>query len=139
MTLKNTGSFEKWINLEYRKLNQNLVARPPFLSDLLKMDRPAAQTRGGEEYVFDLRALKELAKRIPDHYHSNLRLPIFFYSSVNVADSCYLADETAVEVLKHTNDLNQLYRFREGKLWISKPLAFELANKYPTLIQFVMQ
>jgi uncharacterized protein (UPF0216 family) len=138
MPLKSSGSLEKWINIEYRNMNKNLVARQIVLSELLQEDAPAVETRDGEEYKFDAKALKNLADKLPKEILAKLKVPIFFYFTVQVGDSCYLTDDTAFEALKITSDLNPMYRFREGKLWVSKPIAYEIQNKYPTLVQFVM-
>jgi uncharacterized protein (UPF0216 family) len=138
MTLKSSGSLEKWISLETRAMNKNIVARQQPLSQLMEMESPFAETRGGDEHRFDRSSLENLASNLPDEIIEKLKIPIFFYFSVKVSDSCYLTDENAFLALKATNDLNPMYRFREGKLWISKPIAFEIHNKYPTLVQFVV-
>jgi uncharacterized protein (UPF0216 family) len=124
--------------MEYRKLNQNTVANPIRLEELLKMPKPAAVTRGGEEYLFDTDTLHRFSEKVPTDLYKRLRLPIIFFTDTRIADSCYLADKHAFEALTKSGDLNPLYRLRDGKLWLSKPLAFDLANKYPTLVQFVV-
>lgn len=137
MTLNREGSLKKWISIEYRKLNQNLVAHPLTLTELLKMDRPTALTKNDEEYLFDIDALKRLSGSLPDDVSKRLKLPMFFFKDARINDSCYIIDEVAVDALKRTNDINERYRFREKKLWISLPLAFDIQKKYLTLIQFV--
>ena len=138
MPLKQPGSFEKWINLEYRNINKNMVARRLYIYDVIKMEIPKAETKAGEEYLFDKKALKALWKKLNKNLKEELKIPIIFFSDIRVSDSCYLTDESAVEALKHTKDLNPMYRIREGKLWLSKPIAMDIANKYPTLFQFVV-
>jgi uncharacterized protein (UPF0216 family) len=138
MPIKESGTMEKWINLEFRKLNQSLVRPQPTLFELLSMEVPKAESRDGGEYTFDRDALKRFAEAVPENYHKRLKLPIFFFKDTKVIDSCYLIDNTAVEVLKITGDLNDMYRFREKKLWLGRPLAYEIGNKYPTLVQFVV-
>jgi len=138
MPLKDTGTMEKWISLEFRRINQSLVRYQRVLFELLEMDVPALETKEGKEYLFDKKTLTDFARAVPVNYHKKLKLPIFFFKDTKVIDSCYLIDEMAVEVLKVTGDLNQMYRFRDKKLWLGRPLAYEIANKYPTLTQFVV-
>lgn len=138
MSFKEPRVMEKWLSLEYRKLNKNLVAKQVVLSELLKAESPVAKTRDGEDHNFDKSSLAQLAQRVPEKYHDKLKLPIFIFKDSRVPDSCYLIDDIAVEVLKLTGDINKLYQFRENKLWMGRPIAYEIANRYPTLIQFIM-
>jgi uncharacterized protein (UPF0216 family) len=138
MPLKETGSLEKWISLEFRKLNASLVRRQPTLFELLEMEHPKAETHDGEEYTFDKKTLKELSQALPEKFHGKLKLPIFFFNDTRVPDSCYIIDDIAAEALTAIGELNPLYRFRKKKLWIGKPIAYEIGNKYPTLTQFVL-
>ena len=138
MLLKNERALERWLKFEYQNLNKNLVTQQVRIAELLKMDSPKALTRDGEEYQFDTITLQKFGKNIPKQYHSQLKLPIYFYRDLRVKDSCYITDNIAVSALKHTNDLDPMYRFHEDKLWLSRPIAREIANKYPTLFQFVI-
>jgi len=138
MAFKEPKGIEKWIGLEYRKLNQGLVARQVVLTDLLAEAEPSAKTRAGEDYRFDKSSLEKLASLLPDNIQKRLKLPIFFFKDSRVLDSCYLIDDTAAEAFKLTGDINELYRFRDKKMWMGRPIAYEISNKYPTLIQFVV-
>ena len=138
MPLNEPRVMEKWISLEFRKLNQSLVKLQPTLFELLAMEHPVAETRDGGEYAFDKKALNDFARAVPEKFYRKLKLPIFFFKDTRVSDSCYIIDNIAAEVLMANGALNKLYRFREKKLWIGRPLAYEIGNKYPTLVQFVV-
>jgi uncharacterized protein (UPF0216 family) len=102
------------------------------------MEEPKTFTKTGEEYLFDFNALQKLSQMIPLVYNNQLKLPIYFYKDLRIKDSCFLVDEVAAKVLKYTNDLDAMYGFLNGKLWVSKPIAYDMVLKYPTLIQFVI-
>jgi uncharacterized protein (UPF0216 family) len=138
MGFKEPRVMEKWIGHEYRNMNKSLVARQVVLSELLKKESPVARTRDGEDHYFDKISLEKLASVVPEKYHDRLKLPIFFFKNSKVPDSCYMIDDIAVDALKGSGDLNEMYRFREKKLWVGRPIAYEIANKYSTLIQFVV-
>jgi uncharacterized protein (UPF0216 family) len=137
MPLKTDSSIEKWLSIEYRNINKNLVKKQIVLNELLDMEEPGCDTKADEVYIFNKSSLQAFALAIPEKYHRRLKLPIFFFKNSRVPDSCYMIDPVAVEALQETGDLNKLYRFRENKLWLALPLAYEIANKYPSLIQFI--
>ena len=138
MLLGNERAFEKWLKSEYHNLNKDLVTKKASLADLLKMDEPHTLTRAGNEYQFDIDALKKLGAAIPKLYHRRLELPISFYRDTRVSDSCIIAEKIVAAALQASNDLDPLYNFSKDKLWLSRPLATEIYNKYPTLFQFVV-
>lgn len=138
MILDNERALKKWLKFEFQNLNKNIVTRQVSIAELLKMEDPKTATRGGEEYHFDAKALQKFSSKIPKLYHSDLRLPIYFYKDLRVKDSCFLTDHIAVKVLHHTQDLDPMYDFTDDKLWLSRPIAHDIANKYPTLFQFVV-
>ena len=129
----------RWMQLELARVNRGLVADRKRLSDLLTEDRPAAVTRDGVEYRFDKERLAEFASGIPESLQRRLRMPVLFYCTADVPDSCMLTDEAAVEALQVKNEISTLRSFEDGKLWISKPIAFAILRRYPTLFQMVMR
>jgi len=138
MLLNNERALKKWLKFEYQNMNKNLVTQQIAIADLLKMDTPKALTRTGEEYRFDAPTLKRFGKTVPQIYHQQLKLPIYFYRDLRVRDSCFITDEIAVKVLKHTNDLDNMYSFQDDRLWLSRPLAHDIVKKYPTMFQFIV-
>ncbi len=138
MLLNNERAFEKWLKFEYHNINKNLVIQKVSIADLLEMENPKVLTKEGEEYTFNIASLQKLGKAIPAYYHRQLKLPITFYKDLRVKDSCFITDDIAIKALQQSNDLDQLYRPKDDKVWLSRPLAHEIANKYPTLVQFVI-
>lgn len=138
MLLDHERSLEKWLKFEYHALNKNLVTQKVVFSELLKIDSPKAYTKAGDEYKFNLDSLNKFSKAVPLQYHRKLRLPIYFYRDLRVKDSCFLSDDLIVKVLKHTKDLDSMYKLQDDNIWLSLPLAHEIANNYPTLFQFVV-
>lgn len=129
---------EKWLKFEFQNLNKNLVKKQILLADLLRMDVPKTVTRDGEKYFFDITSLERFSKAIPAIYQRKLLLPILFYKDLRVKDSCFLSDDIAIKALQKTNDLDPLYQTSENKFWMSRPIAHDIARKYPTLFQFVI-
>lgn len=138
MLLNNDGVMEKWLKMEFQNINKNIVKTQVTIAELLKMEVPKTNTRSGEDYLFDIEALSDFSSMVPILYHRRLRLPIYFYKDLRVKDSCFLTDEVAGLALQKTKDLDAVYTFKDGKLWLSRPLAWEISRKYPTLFQFVV-
>ena len=138
MILDSERALERWLKFEFHNLNKNIVTQQVSIAELLKMEIPKTSTRTGEDYQFDTTSLQKLGSAIPKIFHSDLKLPIYFYKDLRVKDSCFITDQTAVKVLHHTNDLDPMYGFRDDKLWLSRPIAHDIANRYPTLFQFVI-
>lgn len=57
---------------------------------------------------------------------------------MDVRDSCYLTDEIAVKALQALGDLGEGRRLTNGRLWVARAIAYAIARKYPTAIQFAM-
>ncbi|MDN7025331.1 DUF61 family protein [Methanoculleus sp. FWC-SCC1] len=129
----------RWMRLEIGKINAGIVAERKTLRRLLEEDTPSSTTKGGEEYRFDASVIADLGERLPQELHRRLKLPIIVYFDMTVTDSGFFADEAAAEALRHLGAISHLRRMREGRLWVAKPIVYDLINRYPTVIQAVMR
>jgi len=130
--------FTRWMGMEARRINDSVVMRRRSLASLLSEENPRGVTRGGGGHPFDRDALSGLAEGLPEEIRKGLSLPILFFVDVDVPDSCYLTDETALRALQAHGELGEGRRIREGRLWVSRAIAYAIARKYPTLVQFVL-
>jgi uncharacterized protein (UPF0216 family) len=128
----------RWMGMEVARINDSVVAGRKTLAVLLAEESPMAVTRGGGEYHFNREVLSALADRLPGEIRGTLNLPILFFIDVDVRDSCYIADETAVQALRALGDLGEGRRLSGGRLWVARALAYAIARKYPTAVQFAM-
>jgi len=128
----------RWMGLEIARINESVVAGRKTLASLLSEENPKARTKGGGEYHFSRESLAFLGERLDDGTRKTLKLPIIFFFDVDVRDSCYLTDETAVRALQALNDLGEGRRVTKGRLWVARAIAYAIARKYPTAIQFAM-
>ena len=128
----------RWMGMEVARINEGLVAERKTLASLLDEESPSAGTRGGGVHRFDREVLALLGGRLPEGIRTALRLPIVFFFDVDVRDSCYLADEAGVEALKSLGELGEGRKSSGGKLWVSRAIAFAIARRYPTVVQFAM-
>ena len=129
----------RWMQLELGKVNRGIVTERKRLSELLVEDRPVTSTKEGKEYRFDKKELARFAEGLPKDLIRRLKLPVLFYCTADVPDSCMLAEEAAVEALREKNEISPLRSFEEGRLWLSRPIAFAILRKYPTLFQMVLR
>ncbi len=129
----------KWMRLEIGKINEGLVAERKTLRRLLEEETPSSTTKSGQKYIFDADVVRRLGEQLPPDLHRRLKLPIFFYFDMNVGGSCFLTEEAAMEALQHLGEISHLRRMRDGRLWFAKPIAYDLTNRYPTVIQIVMR
>ncbi len=129
----------RWMRLEIGKINAGIVAERKTLRRLLEEEIPSSTTKGEDEYRFDASVIADLGERLPQDLHRRLKLPMFFYFDMTVMDSGFLADEAAADALRHLGAISHLRRMREGKLWIARPIVYDLMHRYPTVIQVVMR
>lgn len=127
---------KKWFRFELDKLREGIVTERKFLIDLLNEEDPSAPTRKGI-HKFDKKILAKFAT-LPSDIKMNLKMPIFLYFDHNVEDSCYLTDKYGADALKYLHAITGILNFRNGKLWLSKPLALDLTLKYKTAIQIII-
>lgn len=136
MTVVSKDVLERWLKLELGQVHDSLVSAPLPLSKLLEMDRPVAQTRAGDAHEFDPAILEDLAAPLDDATRDKLKLPITIRFDRQAMGNCYIQDPTAIEALKALEEAH--VSVRDGKLWMSKPLAMDLAKRYRTCFQFVL-
>jgi uncharacterized protein (UPF0216 family) len=128
----------RWMGMEITRINDSIVSERKTLASLLSEERPAARTKAGRDYPFDRDALASLGDRFPEETRKALKLPILFFVDMDVRDSCYLTDETAVRALQLLGELGEGRRLTGGRLWVGRAIAFAIARKYPTAVQFAM-
>ncbi len=121
------------------RINDGIVVDRKTLAQLLLEESPSGTTKGGDEYVFSRQSLEHLAETIPKNLQEKLRLPILFYFDMTVRDACFLTDEIALEALQHLGELSNMRQIRDGRLWVSRAIAYSLMRKYPTVVQIVMR
>ena len=89
----------RWMSMEIGKINEGLVRDRKTLFRLLGEEVPCATTKIGEPYFFDRTVISVLGKNLPCELHTRLRLPMLFFMSPDVPDSCWCADAAAFETL----------------------------------------
>jgi uncharacterized protein (UPF0216 family) len=137
--LSDESVLKKWMAIEMGRINDGIVAERRRLSDLLREKNPTAVTRKGKEYAFDRSTLRLLEQRLPEKLRSRLSLPIIFYFDSQVADSCLLTDEAALEAFQILGELSDLRTMIGGRLWVGRAIVYAMMRKYPTLIQIMMR
>jgi len=128
----------RWMRMEVSKINDGIVTERKSLAQLLIQERPVARTKSGDEHLFDKETLLFLKNNLPRELHTKLRLPILFFYSMNVPDSCYLNDESAFHALQELGDFSKMRRMQKGKLWVGRSIAYSIMRKYPTVVQIAM-
>lgn len=129
----------KWISLEINKMNGGVVnARVPIM-DLLGMERPVAVTRGGKDHRFDREVIKRIYSALSPDLCRNIRLPIVFYYSMDVSDSCMLSDPHAFIAFQEMGKFSRERKMEGGSVWVGRAIVFELVRTYPTAIQIMMR
>ena len=128
----------RWMGLEIAKMNEGVVTQRKSLAVLLAEKDPLSVTRKGDAYHFDPSVIATLGKALPEDLQRRLRLPILFYASSDVPDSCMCPDETALAVLQVLGEVSTLRTSEGGRFWISRPIAYAIMKKYSTAVQIVM-
>ena len=94
------------------------------------------EAKDGSVYYFNNEALGKLKEALPNEMHS-LRLPISFYTSLDVSGNAYIADKPSFEALKHLGEFPKKSELVEGRCWLGKVLVLDMIKRWPTIIQFV--
>ena len=128
----------RWMGLEIAKMNEGVVSQRKSPALLLSEKDPVSVTKKKEIYHFDPSVIATLGKALPEDLQRQLRLPVLFYSSPDVPDSCMCPDETALAALQVLGEVSSLRTFEGGRFWVSRPIAYAIMKKNPTAVQIVM-
>jgi uncharacterized protein (UPF0216 family) len=128
----------RWMSMEIGKMNEGIVQDRKFLSVLLGEEAPRATTKKGEMYHFNKDVIAALGTKLPREIHARLKLPILFFLSPDVPDSCSCTDHAAFEALKLLGEISELRTMQEGRWWVSRAIAYVIMHTYPTAVQIVM-
>jgi len=128
----------RWMSMEIGKINEGLVRDRKPLADLLLEQTPSAITKKGEPYSFDRSVLALLGQKLPGELHRRLRLPILFFMSPDVPDSCWCMDPAAFDALVHLGEISSMRLLQDGKFWVSRAIVYAILQRYPTAVQLVM-
>ena len=128
----------RWMGMEIARINDSVVAGRKTLATLLAVESPGARTKGGGEYSFGRETLATLGERLDEEIRKALKLPIIFFFDADVKDSVYLTDGVAVRALRALGELGEGRSLRDGRLWVARAIAYAIARKYPTAVQFAM-
>jgi uncharacterized protein (UPF0216 family) len=128
----------RWMGIEIAKMNEGVVTQRRSLDALLAEKDPVSITKKGDTCHFDPSVIATLGKALPEELQRQLRLPVMFYSSPDVPDSCRFPDETALAALQVLGEVSTLRTFEGGRFWVSRPIAYAIMKKYPTAVQIVM-
>ncbi len=129
------GPFDRWISLELGRLNAGLVVEKKSLARLLAEERPACQTREGDDHVFDPAALHRLASVLTKEEADGLRLPITLLVSAEWEDSAYLTDEIGAKALRALEKFDRAFPFRDGRMIVPHSLAVDIVRRLGGAVQ----
>lgn len=127
----------RWFSLELGSLLETFVANPRPLLELLREPVPSATTRAGLPHPFDRDRLHAFAHALPALTRAQLRLPLTIHLDHETPGDAYAADPATIEALRVLIPTTTLPR--DGRLWLSEPLARDFARRFPTLVQFVVR
>jgi hypothetical protein len=126
------------MTMEIGKINEGLVRDRKSLAVLLLEKSPGSVTKSGEPFLFDRNIITLLGQRICGELPGRLRLPVLFFMSPDVPDSCWCMDPAAFEALILRGEISAMRTMQDGKFWVSRVIAYAIQRKYPTMIQLVM-
>jgi uncharacterized protein (UPF0216 family) len=129
----------RWMSMEIGKMNEGIVQDRKSLSVLLCEKPPNATTKKGEMYYFEKGIIAALGAKLPCELHTRLKLPILFFVSPDVPDSCSCTDSAAFEALKILGEISELRTMQDGRCWVSRAIVYAIMHKYPTAVQLVMR
>lgn len=119
-------------------MNEGLVKERKPLAVLLAENDPVSITKKGDIFHFDKSVIATLGKALPENLQRTLRLPILFFASADIPDSCMCPDETALTALQLLGEVSTMRTSGGGRFWVSRPIACTIMKKYPTAVQIVM-
>jgi uncharacterized protein (UPF0216 family) len=132
----NESAMEKWFKFEIARLNSGIVTKKKPLKELLKEENPKIDAKDGSIYYFNKDTLLRLEKDLPSQSQS-IRLPISFYTSLEVRGNAYVADRQSFVALKHLGEIPDNAELVEGRYWMGKTLVTDMMKRRPTIFQVV--
>ncbi len=132
--MRDPRSLDVWLRWESDTLNAGVVARTRSLRDLLE-GRADLRTKRGDAYPIDAGVLERLAAACSPEERDRLRLPVTIRFGAEVADSAYMTDALAAEILRRIEAWGETYLFRDGRAWLPRSLAVDLILRYGGALQ----
>lgn len=129
---------EKWFALEMGRVHEGLVISPRPLHELLAEDAPSAPTRGGGVHAFDKAMLERAAALLSPLERRRLRLPVTFYVDKDVDADAYVADASAIALLRALGAVAPGTEPRDGRVWLGLARARLVAARHASLFQFAL-
>ncbi len=127
-------TLKKWFALEGHRLNEGLVRSPRPIAELLEQEEPSLETKTGGEHIFERETVERFAEGLSPLIRSSIKLPITIYLSHQTQHDGYIQDRHAIRALEQLELVDT--EPRDGKLWMGRPLAYELTKAWPTIFQF---
>ncbi len=84
-----SGFIDKMIEHDIDTLNDHLPESRIPLSDLIGLESPQFKTRIGEESVFRVEEIEEIALEVPKRFHRDIRLPIIVLRRLDYGSGIY--------------------------------------------------
>lgn len=119
---------------ELRSLSSSLGRKKP-LKDLLEMDNPQTETRGGGVHEFDEDELKKVADFLDFSEYRFTKLPIYLYVDLDL-DCYYVKGEMDAKVIKKLGEMGNGYQLKNNKLYVPKSIGRKIRLDHPSLVQF---
>lgn len=129
-------TLKRWMTLEVNEVNQATVTKGRRLRALMAEDEPAAEMRNGDLHRFDPDTLERLEGELSPMVRANLRLPVTIYLDHDTDSGCYISHDWAIEAVDQLDVLQTSKR--DGKLWLSRAKAIQIADEWPTAFQFLL-
>jgi hypothetical protein len=127
------------MGMEIGKINAGIVTSRKPLAVLLEEEVPSAMTKSEERYYFDRGAIIAFGEKLPRELHARLKLPILFFLSPDVPDSCSCSDEATFYALRHLGEISAMRTVQGGTFWVARPIVYAILKKYPTVVQIAMR
>lgn len=128
------GPLERWISVEFGRLNVGLVVERKTLAQLLDEREPACRTREGDLHSFERTALERFAAVLTADEVASLRLPLTLTVRAD-ADEARLTDELGAKALRAVENFGQAFPFRDGRMALPHSLAFDLVSRHGGVLQ----
>ena len=130
-------ALKRWISFEAAGLNASLARKKKTVAAMMAEEEPSYDTKDGQRVQVDKRALRAIHSLLDAEERNVERLPADLVIDSSLDNLAYVTLPGVSRALRSLEGFGDAYPFRAGRMHLPLPVAIDLPQKYPGILQTV--